>query len=115
MSSLLLHSLIYIGSVFVASVSQILLKKSAQKEYKSPIFEYLNPLVIIAYGMFFVSMLITMVALRVVPLSLGNLLEGVGYIYVPILGYFFLGEKMSVNKLIGSAFIIGGIAVYALF
>ena len=115
MSELMIYSLIYISSVFVSSVSQILLKKSAEKEYRSPIFEYLNPRVIIAYGMFFMAMLITMFALRVVPLSLGNLLEGVGYIFIPVLGYFFLGEKMSVNKLIGSAFIIAGIAVYALF
>ena len=53
-------SCVFLVSVFISSVSQILLKKSADKTYDSKIKEYLNPLVIAAYGMFFCSMLITM-------------------------------------------------------
>ncbi|MCR4690777.1 MAG: EamA family transporter [Lachnospiraceae bacterium] len=113
MSEVFLYSLIYVGSVFIGSVSQILLKKSAAVKHDNAILEYLNPKVIIAYGMFFMSMLITMYALKVVPLSLGNLLEGFGYIFVPVLGIIFLKEKMTKNRLIGSALIIIGIAVYA--
>lgn len=43
------HLLILILSVVVASFSQILLKKSAQKTYRSIIYEYLNPYVICGY------------------------------------------------------------------
>ena len=46
------HVFIYIFSVFISSVSQILLKTSANKKYESRIREYLNPRVIIAYGIF---------------------------------------------------------------
>ena len=56
------HLLILILSVVVASFSQILLKKSAQKTYRSIICEYLNPYVICGYGMMFLSMFLTIIA-----------------------------------------------------
>ena len=46
-------------SVCVASISQILLKKSTFQKYDSVIREYVNPWVIGGYGMLFLSMLIT--------------------------------------------------------
>ncbi len=115
MSELAIYILIYLASVLVASISQIILKKSAGIQYKSRIYEYLNIRVILAYGMFFISTLLTMYALKVVPLSLSTLLEGSGYIYIFVMGYFFLNEKMTTKKWIGSAFIIAGILVYTLF
>ena len=45
----------------VAASSQMLLKKSAGKEYPSFIREYLNVLVISGYGLLVVSMIITIV------------------------------------------------------
>ncbi len=115
MSRLTIYIMIYLSSVFVASISQIILKKSAGVTYKSWIYEYLNIRVITAYGLFFVSTLLTMYALKVVPLTLSTLLEGAGYIFVLVLGYFILHEKMTKGKWIGSAFIICGILVYTLF
>ncbi len=114
MSRMTIYILIYLSSVLVASVSQIILKKSAGITYKHWIFEYLNVRVITAYGLFFLSTLLTVVALKVVPLSLSALLEGSGYIYVPVLSYFFLKEKMTKKKWIGSALIIAGILVYTM-
>ena len=49
-------------SVLVASFSQILLKKSATKEYPNRIREYLNPYVITGYGMMVVSTVLTVIA-----------------------------------------------------
>ena len=114
MSKLAVFVCIYISSVLVASISQVMLKTSAGKVYKNRIFEYLNPLVVIAYGLFFVSTFLTMYALKVVPLSMGNLLEASGYIFVPVLSFFALKEKMTKNMWIGSAFIIAGILVYSM-
>lgn len=108
------HIAIYLSSVFVSSVSQILLKKSAGKTYQTAWKEYINPRVIIAYGMFFLSTLLTMYAYKFVPLSLGTLLEASGYIYIPILSYFFLSEKITKMKVVGAVFIIAGICCYAL-
>ena len=114
MSDLFIYSGIMLLSVMVSSVSQILLKKSAQKQYPSKIKEYLNPMVIIAYGMFFSSTLISMYALKVVPLSMSPILESAGYIFVAILSFLFLKEKMSRRQLIGMTLIIAGIVVYSL-
>lgn len=114
MGELLIYSAIMLTGVMVSSVSQIMLKKSAQKQYPSKLREYLNPLVIIAYGMFFGSTLISMYALKVVPLSMSPILESAGYIFVAVLSFFFLKEKMTRKQLIGMALIIIGIVVYSL-
>lgn len=105
---------VFLVSVFISSVSQILLKKSADKTYDSKLREYLNPLVIIAYGMFFCSMLITMYCYRFVDVSAGPILESAGYVFVAILGYIFLKEKFTKKKVIGMVVLLCGIALFAL-
>lgn len=111
---LLIYSLIMLGSVFISSVSQILLKKSAQIKYSSKIREYLNPYVIIGYGLFFGCTLISMYALKVVPLSMSPIIESSGYVFVCALSLFFLKEKLTIRQLIGATLIVAGIAVYSL-
>lgn len=101
-------------SVFISSVSQILLKKAANRKYESPVREYLNPLVIGAYAMFFSSVILTMLALKTVPLSMSPILESTGYIFVSVLGYFFLKERFSRRKLAGIALILVGIAIFSI-
>lgn len=112
------HELIYVAiflvSVFVSSVSQIILKKSAGKTYDSKIKEYMNFPVIFAYGLFFMSSLLTVLAYKYVPLSMGPILESTGYIWVSILGYFILKEGISKKKIIGLVTIIAGIIVFNL-
>ncbi len=111
MSKLLIFSLIMLCSVFVSACSQIILKKSAGKEYPSKLREYLNLPVISAYGLFFLSSLVNVLALKYVPLSVATLLETTGYVFVSILGFFILKEKISRRKLIGMAVIIAGVLV----
>ena len=106
--------LIFLFSVLISSVAQIILKKSAGRKYDSLIKEYLNVRVIGAYSIFILSTLLTMYAYTGVPLTLGILLESVGYIYIPILSLIFLKEKITPSMVIGSLFIIGGIVVYNL-
>lgn len=91
-----------------------MLKKSANKSYENKLREYLNPLVICAYGLFFLSSLITVFSLKYVPLSFGPILESTGYIFINILSLMFLKEKISKRKYIGMAVIIFGIVVSAL-
>ena len=101
-------------SVFISSVSQILLKKAADKTYKDHIREYINPLVIFAYGMFFCSVILTMLALRNIPLSMQPILESAGYIFVTVMGYFFLKERIEKKKLAGIGLILLGILIFSL-
>lgn len=74
--------------------------------------EYLNPLVISAYGIFFVSSLLTMAAYQWIPLSIGPVLESTGYIFVSVLGYIFLKEKMGRKKMFGMVMILIGILIF---
>ncbi len=109
-----IYVIIFLVSVLVSSISQIMLKLSSRKKYEHKIKEYLNPMVIIAYGMFFMSTLMTTLAYKGVPLSFGPILEATGYIYVAILGATILKEKMTKNKIIGNLLIIVGIIVFSL-
>ena len=86
MSNLTIAVCVLLTSVFISSVSQVLLKKAADRTYKDKLSEYLNPLVIGAYAMFFASVILTMLALKYVPLSMSPILESTGYIFVSVLG-----------------------------
>lgn len=109
-----MHLMILILSVLIASFSQILLKKSAEKTYPSVIREYLNLYVIFGYGMMFVSMFLTIIAYSGMEFTNVQIVEATGYIMVLILSYFFFHEKITRKKVIGMIFIFAGIAVYYL-
>lgn len=114
MSSLGISVCLLLLSVFISSVSQIILKKAADKTYESTLKEYMNPMVIGAYGLFFCSVILTMLALKHVPLSMSPILESTGYIFVSVMGYIFLKERFSRRKLMGFALILAGIVMFNL-
>ena len=69
MSRLEVSVCVLLFSVFISSVFQILLKKAANRTYETPLKEYLNPLVSRAHTeLFFCSVILTMLALKYVPL-----------------------------------------------
>lgn len=103
---------LFLFSVFISSVSQIVLKTSANHTHKHWYEEYLNVKVIFAYGLFFASSLLTVFAYKYVPLSMGPILEASGYVFVSVLGYFILKEKIGKRKIIGLAVIILGILIF---
>ena len=105
---------IYLVGVFISAVSQVMLKKAAMKKYESPVQEYLNPLVIAAYALFVATTLMTILAYRVVPLSMGPILEATGYIYVTFFGVVIFGEKLNKKKVVALALIVLGIVIYSL-
>ena len=97
----MVFSCVFLGSVLISSISQIMLKKSADKTYETTLREYLNPLVIMMY------------CYKYVDVSAGPILESAGYIFVAVLGYIFLRERFSLKKIIGMAVIIAGIALFS--
>ncbi len=111
---MLKYALLMLTGTFIASCSQIVLKKAADKEYPNKLAEYLNPMVIGAYIFFFGASLCSVLGYKVVPLSIGPILEASGYIWVAILGKIFLKEKISPKKAIGLVIIIAGIVIAAL-
>lgn len=114
MNEKILFSLIFVVGVFISSISQIILKKSAEKEYPSKIREYLNVRVIFAYIIFFGATLCSILAYTKIPLSLGPILESSGYFFVAVLSYIFLKEKISKQKMLGLSTIIIGIIIFSL-
>ena len=112
MESKFIYVIIFLISVFISSVSQIILKKSANKTYDSKIKEYMNAPVIIAYALFFGASMLTVLAYRGVPLSMGAILEATGYVWVSLLGMLILKEKLERRKVIGLAVIILGVLIF---
>ncbi len=102
---------LFLFSVFISSCSQILLKKGANRKYKNIIEEYLNPLVIAAYSIFLLSSFLTMYSYKYVPLSIGPMIEAVGYVFVAVLGRIFLKEKINRKMALGMALILIGIVI----
>lgn len=114
MDKVLIYSNIMVFSVFISSISQIILKKSTMKEHKNTLGEYLNPYVIIAYAIFFSSTLITIYALKYVPLSMAPIIESTGYIFILVLSRIFLNEKISKKKFFGIIAILVGICIFSI-
>ena len=107
------YIVIFLLCSLISSFSQILLKTAAKQQYPSWIREYMNVRVISAYAIFFAATLITVYCYKVLPLSLGAMLESSGYVFVTVLGYLILKERISKNKLIGMALVIIGVIVVA--
>lgn len=101
-------------SVFVSSVSQTILKKASLTEHRSFIGEYLNLPVILAYGMFFGSTLLTMFAYKKLPLSMSPAFESSSYIFVTIFGVTIFKEKVGPRKLFALFLILLGIIIFTL-
>ena len=111
--SVVLYAVVALFGVFVSGISQVLLKKSANKTYASPLAEYLNPLVIFAYTLFVVSTLLSTLAYKVIPLSMGPILDATGYIYVTAYGILIFHERLNKKKVAALALIICGIVIYS--
>ena len=114
MIQLVSYSLLYLFVTLISALAQVLLKKSALRRHVSRLAEYLNPLVIVGYAIFFAATLCTMFAYKVVPLSLGPVLESTSYVYVAIFGMVFFNERLTRRKVLALALIIGGIFIYTL-
>lgn len=103
---------VMIFSVMVASVSQLLLKKSADRHHLSIFWEYLNPYTMTAYFLLLCSTLLTIAAFRGLDYKNGPVIESLGYLFVLILGRVFNHEKISRRKLVGNFVIIAGIIIF---
>ena len=104
---------IFIASSLISAFSQILLKIAARRQYSSWIYEYLNVRVIVAYFIFFLATLLTVYCYKIIPLSLGAMLEASGYVFVTVLGRLILKERVSKQKILGMALVILGVITVA--
>ena len=101
-------------AVFVASVSQILLKQSAQMEHKKIIYKFLNWRVILGYALLFGTTIINVFAYRGVELKVTPMIESTGIIWVTVLAVWFLKERPSKRALLSIAVTVIGIIVFSI-
>lgn len=111
---MLSYVFLFLISVLISSISQVILKTSANEEHDNKLKEILNVKVFFAYGLFFAATLLTILAYRKVPLSMGAVLETTGYVYIAFFGRFILKEKMNKYKIFGNLLVIIGIIVFSL-
>lgn len=110
----ILYASVLLTGVFISAISQVLLKKASMKHYDSPIKEYMNPMVIIAYAMFVGTTFLSIIAYKGIPLSMGPVLEATSYIYVTFFGVKIFKEKINKKKIIALILIVSGIMIYSL-
>ncbi|MBQ3641926.1 multidrug ABC transporter [bacterium] len=100
-------------NVLVCSSAQLLLKKSAEKNHESFFATLFNMRVITAYFFFFCSIPINILAMQHgVLLKDMPILESLGYIFVPVLSLFFIGEKLTSRVLFSMFMIVLGIFIF---
>ena len=105
-------SFVLIGTL-ISSLAQVWLKKAAVKKYRNLSAEYFNKSVLAAYSVFVVATLLSVYAYKVIPLSMGAVLESTSYFYVTFFGAYFFKERITVQKIVALLFIIIGIIVYS--
>lgn len=108
------YVVVYIISVVISSFSQVILKKSANQEYKNVLFEYLNTKVISGYILLICSVFLTIYAYKGVPLKMGPIINSLSYFFILIFGKIFFQEKITKNKIQGNVLIIIGIIIFNL-
>lgn len=101
-------------AVFIASVSQILLKKSAQIEHKHILSKFLNWRVILGYLLLLGTTIINVFAYRGVELKVTPMIESTGIIWVTVLAVCFLGERPSKRAILSIVVTIIGILVFSM-
>ena len=105
--------LFVILGILSCSLSQLLLKKSAKVGHSSKVYEVLNPMVIIAYAVFFCSLLVNIWAMsKGVQLKEMAMLESLGYVFVPILSFLVLKEHITQRTICATLMVVFGIFVF---
>ena len=107
------YMLLFSLGVFASSCSQILLKKSANKDLHG-LKIYLNAEVIVGYSIFFAVAAFAVYLLRYIELTTAVLLESLGYVFVPVLSRAFFKETPNKKQFLGMSLILLGVILYTL-
>lgn len=103
------YILLFIASIFIASFSQVILKKGAAVKNI-----YINKYTIVGYTLMLISTVFTLVGYRGVELTLGAVLQSLSFVFVPFFSYFLLKEKLDKRTVLGITVIIIGIIIFSI-
>lgn len=109
----MMYYLLVVFAVLAAAGAQMLLKQGAKKQYPSFIRQYLNPWVIVGYGIMGMSMLLNIFCLsRGIQVKEVSIIESLSYLFVPCLSWMFFKEKVTWRKAGAIAVIMAGVVVF---
>lgn len=115
MNNKFLYILLLVFSCCISACSQVLLKKASLRGYKTFLRQYLNPFVIVGYGLFIFVLIINIFIMRQLPIAICSVFcESLPLVFSFITGKLFFNEKISKEKIIGCCVILIGIAVIIL-
>ena len=107
-----------IFAVLLGAIGQVFFKLGSSS-FKGGIFDQIllfitNKFLFFGLILYGISTLIYVTSLSKVPLSLAYPLISIGYIFVLLFSHFFLGETLSISKILGTTIIISGVCVLCL-
>lgn len=105
---------IVVFSAFLAACSQVLLKKSAVREYNNKIREYINVYVIVSYMVLFLTSIMNMYALQYIEYKIVPAIGTISYVFVILISRLILKEKINRKKFLGITVILLGIMIFQL-
>ncbi|MDD1697767.1 MAG: EamA family transporter [Methanoregula sp.] len=107
-------SLVFIA-VLLTGISQVLLKIGAahQGDQKNPVLAaYLNFPVITAYALLVFVTVITVIALKEVPLKMVYAITSLNFVVVTILSHWILKEQIGKRMIVALGLIVSGILIF---
>jgi drug/metabolite transporter (DMT)-like permease len=109
-----MHILFLFISIALGVVAQMLFKSFAMApkgDGQALFWYFLNTKFIAGMGLYFVAAILYIVSLQKINLSVAHPTVAVSYIFVVGLSHVFFGESLTVYKILGSAFILTGVAL----
>lgn len=106
--------ILILATVFLLAVGQVLFKIAAiniEKNALPLVSSILNPHLIFALSVYGVATLMWIYTLRTISLQLAYPFVAIAFILVPLMGHWFLEERIGINTFIGAALIMVGVFV----
>jgi drug/metabolite transporter (DMT)-like permease len=104
---------LFLAGVMMASTGQLLMKTGAVRgRNRSFLVSFLDPFLIAGYMLMLGSMVVSTIALKVLPLKMTVSLQPLGYVIVISLSVALLGERMRRHHVRGMLLILAGIVIF---
>jgi len=101
------------SSIFLGALAQVLMKIGTTKIQLNLIAIVTNCYIIAGLSLYAISAVLWIFAISKVQLSMAYPMVSLGYIIVFVLSYFFLGESISLLRVLGLFTIIIGVVIVA--
>ena len=109
-----LFYVLMLSSATITAFSQIILKKSADKNHKGIIFEYINPYVLFSYVCYFGVLVLNIFIYTKIDYRFGVVINSMASVLVMVFSKLMLKETITRRRIWGNVLIILGIVIFSL-